>query len=111
MLEDEGCVEHFIKGTADGDEVGEELVGVVKMVAKDVGMDLSEMGSRFVTVEKTENPPLNLSAPSVHMHNQTATGEWLRECSKIQLLAGTTLLFEKGIRLKVNKHDSCNSVS
>lgn len=67
VLKYERCIKHSVKGTADGNEVGDELVRVVKMVAKDVGMDLSELGSRFLAVEQPENPPLNLSAPSVHM--------------------------------------------
>lgn len=41
MLKYDGCITHSVKRTADGNEVGDELVRVVKVVAKDVGMDLS----------------------------------------------------------------------
>lgn len=108
MLEDEGRVKHFVKGAADGNEVGEELVRVVKVVAKDMGMDLSELGSRFVTVEKAQNPPLNLSAPSVHMHNQKRSKfperqllESGREIAvRFNLWRELLLLFEKGHSLE-----------
>lgn len=67
MLKYVRCVKHSVKGAADGNEVGDELVRVVKVVAKDVCMDLSELSSRFLAVEQPENPPLNLSVPSLHM--------------------------------------------
>ena len=37
---------------ANGDEMGENLVGLMEAMAEEVGVDLSEMGSRFVAVKK-----------------------------------------------------------
>lgn len=67
LLKDTVGIRHFIEGAADGDEMGEELVGVVEMVAEKVSMDFSEMGSGFPAVEKVEEPPLHrLPGSSVH---------------------------------------------
>lgn len=67
LLKDKVGIRHFIEGAADGDEMGEELVGVVEMVAEEVSMDFSEVGSGFPAVQKVEEPALHrLPASSVH---------------------------------------------
>lgn len=44
--------------------MGEELVGVVEVVAEEVGVDFQEVGSSFAAVEEVENPPFHLPAAS-----------------------------------------------
>lgn len=47
--------------------MGDNLVELVKAMAEDVAVDLTELGSGFVTVEEPENPPLGLTADSAHI--------------------------------------------
>lgn len=47
--------------------MGDDLVELVKAMAEDVAVDLTELGSGFVTVEEPENPPLGLTADSAHI--------------------------------------------
>lgn len=61
------CVSHFVKGPANGDEVREDLVGLVEAMAEEVGMDLRELGSGFVAVEEAEDSPLHLAASFAHV--------------------------------------------
>lgn len=61
------CIRHFVKRRAYGNEVGEELVGVVEMMAKEVSMYFSESGSSVTTMEKAEKLPFHLlPASSTH---------------------------------------------
>ena len=52
MEEDARRVGHLVEGGAYEDEVGEDLVGVVKVVAEEVRVDLGEVGARGVAVEE-----------------------------------------------------------
>jgi hypothetical protein len=61
------CVTHFVKSPANGDEVCEDLVGLVEAMAEEVGVDLGELGSGFVAVEEAEDSPLHLAASSAHV--------------------------------------------
>lgn len=47
--------------------MGDDLVELVKAMAEEVAVDLTELGSGFVTVEQPENPPLGLTANSAHI--------------------------------------------
>lgn len=47
--------------------MGDDLVELVKAMAEDVAVDLTELGSGFVTVEEPENPPLGRTADSAHI--------------------------------------------
>lgn len=47
--------------------MGDDLIELVKAMAEDVAVDLTELGSGFVTVEEPENPPLGLTADSAHI--------------------------------------------
>lgn len=65
---------HLIKGSADGDKVRDEFVGVVEVVTKEMGMYFREMSSGFAVMEELEEPPLHhLSAASAHGHSQSVT--------------------------------------
>lgn len=46
--------------------MGEDLVELAKAMAKEVAVDLEEMGSGFAAVEEAENPPLSLTASFAH---------------------------------------------
>lgn len=61
------CVSHFVKAPANGDEMGEDLVGLVEAVAEEVGVDLGELGSGFVAMEEAEDSPLHLAASFAHV--------------------------------------------
>lgn len=67
MGKDASGVRHSIKGGTNGNEVGENLIGLMKAMAEEKCMDLGEFGSRIATVEKTKNFPLNLSQVSAHV--------------------------------------------
>lgn len=47
--------------------MGDDLVELVKAMAEEVAVDLTELGSGFVAVEEPENPPLGLTANSAHI--------------------------------------------
>ena len=66
LAKDTICICHFVKGPANGDEVGEDLVGLVEAVAEEVGMDFRESGSRFVAMEEAEDSSLDLEASFAH---------------------------------------------
>lgn len=69
LAKDAICVSHFVKGAANGDKVGEDLVRLVEVVAEEMGMDFGESGSGFVAVEEVEDSPLHLPASSAHLVN------------------------------------------
>lgn len=52
LVEDERSVMHSVKGSTDGDEVGQDLVGLVERVADDVGVDLGELSAVFAIVKE-----------------------------------------------------------
>lgn len=55
MVED-GCgVRNLVKRGANGDEVGEDLVGMVEAMAEEMSVDLWEMSLGFCVVKKMEN--------------------------------------------------------
>lgn len=67
LVEDEASVRGLVERGADGDEVGKDLVGLVEVVAEEVGVDLGELGSGFAAVEEAEDPPLHL--PATHLNS------------------------------------------
>lgn len=58
--EDASGVGHPVEGAADGDEVGEDLVGLVEAVAEEVGVDLGESGPGLAAVEEPQDGSLRL---------------------------------------------------
>jgi len=55
MVED-GCgVRNLVKRGANGDEVREDLVGLVEAMAEEMSVDLWEMGFGFCVVKKMED--------------------------------------------------------
>jgi hypothetical protein len=66
LAKDTICICHFVKGPANGDEMGKDLVRLVKAVAEEVGMDFRELGSGFVAVEEAEDSSLDLEASFAH---------------------------------------------
>ena len=65
-VEDAPRVAHFVNGAADGDEVGEDLVGLVEAVAEEVGVDFGELFAGFVAVEEAEYSPFDLATRLAH---------------------------------------------
>lgn len=51
--EDASGVREVVEGGAEGDEVGEDLVGMVEAMAEEVGVDLGEVGEGFGAVKET----------------------------------------------------------
>lgn len=49
-----------------GNEVGEDLVGLVKAMTEEVGMDLGKLNSSFVAMEEVKNLSFNLKASPAH---------------------------------------------
>lgn len=60
LVEDANGVGHPVEGAADGDEVGEDLVGLVEAVAEEVGVDLGEPGPGLAAVEESQDGSLRL---------------------------------------------------
>lgn len=75
LFEYEIGVKHFVKSAADGDKVGEKLVGVVEMVAQEVSVNFSEVVSGFPAMEKVEESPFHtLDAACAHLYVETEVG-------------------------------------
>lgn len=55
LAENEVCIGHFVDGATDGDEVGEDEVGVVESVAEEMGVDGAEIAAGLVAVEEMED--------------------------------------------------------
>lgn len=66
MVKDPIRVGHFVERPANGDEMGEDLVGLVKSMAEEVGVDLGELCSCFMAMEEAENSPFDLTASPAH---------------------------------------------
>lgn len=66
-MKDEIGISHLVQGATHRDEVGEDLVGLVEVVAEDVGVYLGKLGSGFPAVEVAEDSPLRLPAHSAHL--------------------------------------------
>lgn len=66
MVKDAIRVGHFVQRPANGDEMGEDLVGMVKSMAEEVSVDLRELGSGFMAMEEAEDPPFDLTASPAH---------------------------------------------
>lgn len=49
-MENGGRAVHLVLGPTDGDEVGDDLVGMVEAVAQDVGVDFVQPGSGLLAV-------------------------------------------------------------
>lgn len=60
-------IANAVERGANGDEMGEDLVGLMETMAEEVGVNLSEMGSRFVAVKKAEDSPLDLHTVLAHV--------------------------------------------
>lgn len=58
---------HLVESPTNGDEMGKNLIGLVKAMAEEMGVDLSEMHSSFVAVKKTQDLPLDLTKIFVHL--------------------------------------------
>lgn len=58
---------NLVESGANGDEMGEDLIGLMKAMAEEMGVDLSEMGSGFMAVKKTEDFALDLETVLVHV--------------------------------------------
>lgn len=52
LVEDERSIVHSVKGGTYGDEVGQDLVGLVERVADDVSVDLSELSAAVAIVKE-----------------------------------------------------------
>ncbi|MCE3051737.1 hypothetical protein HAX54_050612, partial [Datura stramonium] len=63
VLKYEGYIKHFVKGATDGNEVGDEYVRVVKLVAKDMCVDLSELSVNFWSWSNRRISAQPLSSP------------------------------------------------
>lgn len=50
------------EGCTDCEEMGEDLAGVLKVVAEELGVDLRELRSGFAVVEVAQDSPFHLSA-------------------------------------------------
>jgi hypothetical protein len=55
IVENECGVRNLVKRVANGDEVGENLVGLVEAMAEEMGVDLWELSFGFRVVKKMEN--------------------------------------------------------
>ncbi|GAU21522.1 hypothetical protein TSUD_34850 [Trifolium subterraneum] len=55
MVEDECGVRDLMKRGADGDEMGEDLVGLVEAMAEEMSVDLWELSFGFGVVKKMKN--------------------------------------------------------
>ncbi|WJX19617.1 hypothetical protein P8452_09280 [Trifolium repens] len=55
IVENECGVRNLVKRVANGDEVGENLVGLVEAMAEEMGVDLWELSFGFGVVKKMEN--------------------------------------------------------
>ncbi|KAG6586228.1 hypothetical protein SDJN03_18961, partial [Cucurbita argyrosperma subsp. sororia] len=58
---------NFVGSSANGDEMGEDLVGLVKVMTEEVGVDLSEMGWGFVAGKEAEDSPLDVPVVLAHV--------------------------------------------
>lgn len=58
---------NVVESGANGDEMGEDLVGLVEAMAEEVGVDLSEMGSGFVAMKEAEDSSLDLETVLAHV--------------------------------------------
>lgn len=64
---------NFVESSANGDEMGEDLVGLVKVVTEEVGVDLSEMGWGFVAGKEAKDAPLDVPVVLAHVMENTGT--------------------------------------
>lgn len=61
-------VVHFAEGATNGDEVREDVVGLMEVVADNVSMDLGKMYPATAAVEVAEDFPFNLSDRAASAH-------------------------------------------
>lgn len=71
LEKDEMGVIHFAEGATDGDEVREDVVGLMEVVAEDVSMDLGKMYPATAAVEMAEDFPFNLPDRAASTHFMT----------------------------------------
>lgn len=68
MVEDECGVRGLLKRGADGDEMGQDLVGLVEPMAEEVGVDLGEISLGFGVVKEMQNFTLYLLQTFIHSY-------------------------------------------
>lgn len=60
MVEDFSCIWSLVERATDGDEVSEELIGLVEVVAEEMAVDFGQSGSGFLAMEKLQELSLHL---------------------------------------------------
>lgn len=66
LTKDEVGIRHFVEGATDRDEMGEEKVRLVEVMAEEVGVDLGQFSSGVMAMEEAKDSPLRLPATSAH---------------------------------------------
>lgn len=70
LVEDLSGVVHFFVGSTNRDEVGEDLVGLVEVVAEEMGVYLRHLVSGFQAMKKPQNLAFSFEGTSVHCSRQ-----------------------------------------
>lgn len=60
------CIGHFVLRSTNRNKMSKDMVKLVKAMAKEMGMDLAELGSGIMAMEEAQDLALNLPASSAH---------------------------------------------